>query len=142
MVCAAAFYSHGSNQPDDTRTMKLKNSLFALAASAALAPSVFAGTFVGGELGYVDQPVRGTATRAEVRAEYERFRQHPVLSDGTVYLQGDAGYVSATQGQSADRHPDGTSTHTMGSNAAPSVNAAAPTRTEAERRAYREQYVN
>lgn len=97
--------------------MKLHKSLLALAAAAAVAPSVFAGTFVGGEIGYVDQPVRGALTRAEVRAEYERFRQHPVLSDGTVVLQGEAGYVPATQGASADRHADGSNTHSMGGNA-------------------------
>jgi hypothetical protein len=122
--------------------MKLKKSLLALAASAAIVPSVFAGTFVGGELGYVDEPVRGKTARAEVRAEYERFRQHPVLSDGTVFLQGDAGYVSASQGQSADRHPHGTNTHSMGNTAGPSAKGTPSSWTEAQRRAYREQYVN
>lgn len=114
--------------------MKLHKSVFALAAAAAFAPSVFADTLVGGEL--------GSMTRAEVRAEYERFRQHPVLSDGTVFLQGEAGYVSATQGQFADRHAEGDNTHSMGSSAAPAAKVVPPTLSEAERRAYREQYIN
>lgn len=117
--------------------MKLNRSLLAAAAAAAFAPTVFANTFVGGELGYVDQPVRGSMTRAEVRAEYERFRQHPVLSDGTVFLQGDAGYVSTAQGAFADRHPDGSNTHRMGNNAAPAAKVAPSAPSGAERRAYR-----
>ena len=122
--------------------MKLNKSLLAIVATAAIVPSVFANTFIGGEVGYVDQPVRSTATREEVRAEYQRFRQHPVFFDGTVFVQGDLGYVAGNQGQSADRHVGGTNTHVMGSNAAPATKVAPTTLTEAERRAYREQYIN
>lgn len=125
----------------DRIPMKLRKPLLIASAIAALVPSVFANTFVGGEIGYVDQPVRAANTRAEVQAEYERFRKHPVLTDGTVVLQGEAGYVPANQGQSADRHPAGINTHIMGNGAAATkVAPSAPT--EAERRAYREQYIN
>lgn len=121
--------------------MKLKKSLLIVAATAALAPGAFASTFVGGELGYVDEPARAATTRAQVQAEYERFRTHPVLADGTVVLQGEAGYVPANQGQSADRHPAGVDTHSMG-NAAATTKVFPSAMTEAERRAYREQYIN
>lgn len=122
-------------------SMKLHKSLLIASAVAALAPSAFANTFVGGEIGYVDQPARVTTTRAEVQAEYERFRKHPVLVDGTVVLQGEAGYVPANQGQSADRHPAGVDTHSMGNGAA-ATKLAPSALTEAERRAYRDQYIN
>ena len=122
--------------------MKLHKTLLAFAAAAAITPAAFANNFVGGELGYESHPARTTLTRAEVREEFQRFRTHPVLSDGTVVLQGEAGYVSAVQGQSADRHHRGVDTHAMGGSASSAAPVAPRATSEGERRAYRDQYIN
>ena len=122
--------------------MNVRKALIALSIAAAAAPAAFADNFVGGELGYESHPVNSPLTRAQVQKEFEAFREHPVLSDGTVFIQGELGYVSANQGASVDRDPAGPHTHVMGSNAAQSTRVAPAPLTEAERRAYRDQYIN
>lgn len=122
--------------------MNVRKTLIALSIAAAAAPAAFAGNFVGGELGYDSHPVNGPLTRAQVQKEYEAFRAHPVLSDGTVMVQGEAGYVSANQGAFVDREPAAPHSHVMGNNASQVTRAAPTALTEAERRAYREQYIN
>jgi hypothetical protein len=59
-----------------------------------------------------------------------------------VVIQGEAGYVSPAEGAFVDKIPARPHSHVMGNNAAPVASAAAAPRTEAERRAYREQYIN
>lgn len=120
--------------------MNPRKTFFALAAVAAAIPAAYAGNFLGGEIGYDTHPANGTHSRAQLRQDYQVFRDHPVYFDGTVMLQGEAGYVSANQGESADRHPNGPHTHVLGNTTAPAATAAPAS--EAERRAYREQYIN
>jgi hypothetical protein len=122
--------------------MNVRKTLITLAIAAAAAPAAFANNFVGGELGYDTHPV-DSLTRAQVKKDFESFRAHPVLADGTVLMQGEMGYVSADQGAFADRYPAGPHTHVLGNNAAqPNTQAAAQQMTQAELRAYQEQYIN
>ena len=120
--------------------MNLRNAFLALAATAALTPAAFANNFVGGELGYDTHPVASKVTREQLQREYEAFRAHPVLSDGTVVIQGEAGYVSPHQGAFVDNVPAGPHSHVLGNNA--SVNAPPAALSDAERRAQQEQYLN
>lgn len=49
---------------------------------------------VGGELGFVDQPVASTLTREQVRQDFVAFRRNPILNDGaTLFVGGEQGYV-------------------------------------------------
>ena len=121
--------------------MTIRKTFLALAIAAAAAPAAFADNFVGGELGYDTHPVKSTVTREQLQAEYQAFRAHPVLADGTVVIQGDAGYVSANQGAFVDNIPAGPHSHVLGNAAGAPVVKGAPL-SEAERRAIREQYIN
>ena len=121
--------------------MNVRATLIALSIAAATAPAAFAGNFVDGELGYGSHPVNGPLTRAEVQKDYEAFRSHPVFADGTVFIQGELGYVSANQGAFVDGDTAGQHTHVLGNVAAPTTQATAPM-TEAQRGAYRDQYIN
>lgn len=120
--------------------MNARKTLIAIAAIAASLPAAYAGNFVGGEAGYDTHPANGSRSRAQVQQEYLAFRDHPVYADGTVMIQGEAGYVSANQGVSADRQPNRPHTHVLGNTGAPA--AAVTPSGDAERRAYREQYIN
>lgn len=120
--------------------MNIRKTFLAVSIAAAAAPAAFAGNFVGGEAGWATHPVSPSLTREQVRSEYEAFRAHPVLFDGTVMIQGELGYVSGNQGVSVDRTPSGPHTHRMGNVGAPAAKFAPLS--EAERRAYREQYIN
>jgi hypothetical protein len=120
--------------------MNLRTTLLALCVAAAATPAVYADNFVGGELGYESHPATSRLTREQVRLDYLDFRAHPVLADGTVMLQGELGYVPAIQGAFADRVPAAPHSHVLGGNTGPSTAKAAPT--DAERRAYRDQYIN
>lgn len=122
--------------------MNIRKTLLALAAAAAAAPAAFAGTFVGGEIGYDPQPVQSTESRAQVREDAKAFRAHPVLADGTVALQGEAGYVPANQGTFADQQPSRPHTHVLGNSGDTLAKAVPSPMTDAERRAYSEQYIN
>jgi hypothetical protein len=121
--------------------MNFRTTILGLALAAAAAPAAFANNFVGGELGYDTHPVNSTTTRAQLQREYQAFRAHPVLSDGTVFLQGETGYVSPNQGVFVDRDPAGPHTHVLGNAAGPRASAPAAL-SEAEQRAYRQQYIN
>jgi hypothetical protein len=122
--------------------MNIRKTVLALTFAAVAAPAAFANNFIGGEAGYDTHPVSGAITREQLQREYQAFRSHPVLADGTVVIQGEAGYVSPAQGAFVDKIPARPHSHVMGNNAAPVASAAAAPRTEAERRAYREQYIN
>lgn len=74
------------------RHVALGIAISTLGLSAAYAGT--ASTFVGGEAGFVDQPVASTVTREQVRQEFDAFRRNPVLNGGaTVYVGGEQGYV-------------------------------------------------
>ena len=77
--------------------MPVRNTAFALALSAIGLSAAYAGTastFVGGEAGFVDQPVASTLTREQVRQEFQAFRRNPALNDGaTHYVGGEQGYI-------------------------------------------------
>jgi hypothetical protein len=120
--------------------MNLRKTFLAVSLAVTL-PVAFADNFVGGEMGYETHPLNSTLTREQVRREYEAFRAHPVYADGTVMLQGEAGYVSAIQGVFADRMPNNPHTHVLG-NAATGSTKAAATLTPAEERDLRMQYIN
>lgn len=122
--------------------MNVRKALAILSIAAAAAPAAFAGNFVGGELGYESHPAAGPITRAQVQQDYQAFRAHPVSADGTVFIQGEAGYVSANQGVSADNVPARPHTHALGNSAARVTQVAPAPMSESERRAYRDQYVN
>lgn len=75
------------------KSVALVLALAAAGLSAAHAAS--AGTWVGGEIGFVDQPVQSTKTREAVRDEFQAFRRNPVTTDGSgVWVGGERGYVS------------------------------------------------
>ena len=122
--------------------MNVRKTILALTVAAAAVPAAFANNFVGGEIGYDSHPVNSTVTREQLQREYQAFRAHPVLADGTVVLQGEAGYVSPNQGAFADQIPARPHSHVMGNMAAPASKSSPAPMTEAERRAYREQYIN
>lgn len=124
--------------------MSFRKTAFAFIVAAAAAPVAFAdtgSTWIGGEAGFADHAVTGERTRAAVRQELRAFRDHPAYLDGTVFIQGEAGYVSANQGASADRQPGAPHTHTMGNTGTAATMNAAPM-SDAQRRNLREQYVN
>lgn len=58
-------------------------------AAAAFAQSVF----VGGERGWIDQPVQSRIARQQVTNEYLAFRSDPVAPDGGQIVGGEMGYV-------------------------------------------------
>lgn len=107
--------------------------VLALAATGALAESPAAA-------GPTTTQPTSVLSREQVRHEFQAFRVHPVFLDGTVMIQGDAGYVPANQGTTADRQPSVPHTHVLGSTGAPAAIVAPMT--QAERRAYQEQYIN
>lgn len=119
--------------------MNIRKSILAISLAAAALPAAFADNFVGGEAGWETHPANTALTREQVQREYQAFRAHPVYADGTAMIQGEAGYVQAVQGTSVDRTPAGPHTHSLGNTGAP---AAAVPLTDAEERAYRQQYIN
>ncbi len=69
---------------------------FFIALAALASPAVFANgssAFVGGEAGWVDQPVRSTLSRDQVRRELTAFRISSEAPDGGRYVGGEQGYV-------------------------------------------------
>jgi hypothetical protein len=121
--------------------MSFRNTTVALILAAAAAPAAFAdtgSTWVGGEAGFAEHSVAGQRTREQVRQEYLQFRDHPVLSDGTILLPGEAGYVTASEAPFADNKPSAPHSHAMGN--VSFTYSQQPPMTEAEQRAYREQY--
>lgn len=76
--------------------MSVRTSTIVLALAALALPSAFAQTvsvFVGGEQGWVDQPVQSSLTREQVTNEYLAFRANPVAPDGGQFVGGEMGYV-------------------------------------------------
>ena len=120
--------------------MNIRKTILALSVAVAAIPAAFADDFVGGEAGWVTNQVKSHLTREQVQREYEAFRAHPVFFDGTVMIQGDAGYVSALQGGLLDHIPRGPQASALGNVGGPTAKPAPAT--EAERRAVREQYIN
>jgi hypothetical protein len=123
--------------------MSFRNAAIAMIISASAIPAAFANsgsTWVGGEAGFTEHAMGGQRTREQVNQEYLRFRDHPVLADGTILLQGEAGYVSANEAPFADNQPNGPHTHVLGNTS--TVRPQVAPMTQAEQRAYREQYVN
>ena len=122
--------------------MNMRKTVLALAVASAALPAAYANNFVGGELGWDTSHstnfTNSQITREQLQRDYQAFRDHPVLLDGTVMVQGQLGYVSGTQAAGFDKVPSRPHTHALGNVGAP-VAKAAPM-TEAERRAYAEQY--
>lgn len=124
--------------------MSFRKTTLALVVAAAAAPAAFASsgaTWIGGEAGFAEHALTSQRTRAEVQQEYLAFRDHPVYADGTVFIQGELGYVPANQGVFADRQPSEPHTHALGNSGSPNVMQAAPL-SDAERRDIRQQYIN
>ena len=110
--------------------MTIRKILIAAAIAAASAPAAFAdsgATFLGGELGWVSHPSKGSATtRAEVRAELQEF-----LRDGGKLPSGDLGVLVPPAHEHTYVYENGQRIHadhlkTMGNTAAP----RAPVRVE------------
>ena len=120
--------------------MNIRKTVLAFSVAVAAVPAAFADNFIGGEAGWATHPVNTPLTREQVQREYEAFRAHPVLADGTVMIQGELGYVSGNQGVSVDRTPSGPHTHALGNSGSPAATPAPLG--ETERRAIREQYIN
>lgn len=103
--------------------MSIRKTLIALAVAAAAAPAAFAdtgATFVGGELGWVSHPFKGSSTsRAEVRAELQEF-----LRDGGKLPSGELGAYVQPAHEHLYVYENGRRVHadhlkTMGNTAAP-----------------------
>lgn len=122
--------------------MSIRKTLLALAAAGAAVPAAFAGNFVGGEIGYDSHPANSVMSRQEVRQDAKAFLAHPVLADGTVFVGGELGYVPADEGAYADRQPATPHTHVLGNTGDTLAKSSPAPMTEAERRAYKEQYIN
>lgn len=123
--------------------MDIRKTILALSVAVAAVPAAFADNVVGNEIqNYEPHPRTSNLTREQVQREYEAFRAHPVLSDGTVVVGGELGAVSANQGAFADREPRFPHTHVLGNSPGTVPMAAPMPMTEAERRVYREQYIN
>lgn len=126
--------------------MSFRKSALAVVLAAAAAPAAFAtsgATWIGGEIGYVDHAIAGQRTRGEVRQEFLAFRSNPVTHDGYDVIGGEIGYAphqhKYTWSNGKKVHADAY-TASMGNSAGPAMQTAPLT--EAEQRAYREQYFN
>lgn len=62
--------------------MSVRTNAIVLALATVAAPSFAQSVFVGGEQGWIDQPVQSRLTREQVTGEYLAFRQNPVAPDG------------------------------------------------------------
>jgi hypothetical protein len=121
--------------------MKKLKTLIALSIAAAAVPTAFANsgsTFVGGEAGHATHPTRSSVSLTQLQAEYEAFRAHPVMADGTVFINGELGFMDATQGAFADRQPPVPHTHVLGNTGSSEPAALSNT----QRLDQRQQYIN
>ena len=118
--------------------MSVCKTLLAVAIAAAAAPAAFADTgavFVGGELGWVSHPFKGSSkTRAEVQAELLEF-----LRDGGRLPSGELGTFAQPAHQHTYVYENGRRVHadhlaTMGAASAPGA-AVRSERTRAQVRA-------
>jgi hypothetical protein len=76
--------------------MSVRKSAFVLAVAALALPAAFAqatSVWVGGERGWVDQPIQSTRTRDQVSKEFLAFQANPVDANGGRYVGGQLGYV-------------------------------------------------
>ncbi len=76
--------------------MSVRKNLIVLAAAAMTLPAAFAqvnSVWVGGERGWIDQPVQSTLTREQVTGQYLAFRANPVDAAGGRYVGGELGYA-------------------------------------------------
>ncbi|GAB3758866.1 hypothetical protein GCM10028796_05180 [Ramlibacter monticola] len=106
--------------------MLTRKNTIALMLAVVAAPAAFAqadAVWVGGEIGWASRQVQGTLTRAQVQAEFERFRANPMLADGSTYVGGERGYLE-------HRHTydvrDGVMVHKPPFTATMGINAASP----------------
>ena len=76
--------------------MSVRTSTIVLALATIAAPA-FAqsaqSVFVGGEHGWIDQPVQSSLTRERVTNAYPAFRANPVAPDGGRFVGGEMGYA-------------------------------------------------
>jgi len=117
--------------------MSVPQTALVLALSAMALPAAFAQSataFVGGERGWVDQPVQSTQSREQVRSAFLAFRANPVAADGGQFVGGEAGYIFP-QHTYAYRNGQWVCTDRIAHNPKPSVNW-----TDAQRRLFLEQY--
>ena len=76
--------------------MSVRTSTIVLALATIAAPAAFAqSSFVGGERGWIDQPVQSRLTHQQVTDEYLAFRSNPAGADGGQFVGGEMGYVFA-----------------------------------------------
>jgi hypothetical protein len=73
--------------------MSVRTSTIVLALATLAAPVFAQSVFVGGERGWIDQPVQSSLTREQVTSEYLAFRKNPVAPDGGRFVGGEMGYV-------------------------------------------------
>lgn len=117
--------------------MSVRVNALAVILAAAAVPAVFAqgaGGFVGGEAGWVDRPVQGSLSPAQVRNEFLRFRADPVAADGGRYVGGEAGYLFPAHSY-ARVNGEWVCTDQIAHNASPQA-----VKSEAERRQFLQQY--
>lgn len=101
--------------------MNVRTTILAAALAASALPAAFANDYATGEIGYNSHPEQAASglTREQVRTELTSFVAHPVLSDGSVLVGGEAGTVGAIEGAFADRQPDAPHTHVLGNTGGP-----------------------
>lgn len=117
--------------------MSVRKTTLALALATVALPAALAQSnsiFVGGEAGWVDLPVQSTLTREQVRQEFLQFRSNPVAADGGRFVGGEAGYVFPTHAY-ARVNGEWVCTDKIAHNPPP-----AAIKSEAERRAFQQQY--
>lgn len=76
--------------------MSVRTNAVVLALAAMALPAAFAqsaGTFVGGEAGWVQPASPGSLAASQVRGEWLAFRSNPVGADGGRHVGGEEGYA-------------------------------------------------
>lgn len=76
--------------------MSVRTSSIVLTLATIAAPAFAQSVFVGGERGWIDQPVQSKRTREQVTNEYLAFRRNPLAPDGGQFVGGEMGYVFPT----------------------------------------------
>ena len=114
--------------------MSFRTSTLVLALATIAAPAFAQSVFVGGERGWVDQPVQSSLTRQQVTTEYLAFRSNPVAPDGGRIVSGEMGYAFPAHSY-ARVNGQWVCTDNIAHNAPP-----AAVKSGAERRAFQAQY--
>ncbi len=73
--------------------MSIRISTIVLALATIAAPGFAQSVFVGGERGWIDQPMQSGVTRQQVTSEYLALRADPVAADGGTVVGGEMGYL-------------------------------------------------